>query len=1402
MRNCFVGIVIGCSMLMGLLSCGPMTERDRQTVDSLNMLAHEAAYRSLDEAMGYVNVVLDTYGASGYTDGMHEAWLNRGDVYGMKMDYDSARVCYQKVLSESSNDLICGMADVDMMSVCLMLSMSKEFYDYRNDALERFTNVEDERAEMTAHQEMLWNAAQAEYHFVSLNYFLKMRQDEGMMEEYNWLEEHQSLYEADSTQMAAFLFLRSLFSMKEVPDAEEETQRSLTRLLSLGRSHGYEYFEASALNSLARIMLSGSEMRPSRRVFISELVGEDGYSGYEENWVWWLAEKARQKAHRYGNAFAETTALVTLSDYFLQQGEDSMALVQMEQALHLINAHHRAMSQHRGVINTSADSLCLYGEDEEYLSTEMRWIADPDIVAVPEWMAMVREQLSVVYGAMGLKAQSDYNHNVYFDILDATRQDLRVQQEEAHLKQEERTLNLLLGVLVVMVIAVAWGLWVYNRKSRETYLRKVSLLRKVIDVCQRMSEVLSNGFEDEEDLTNALHSVSDEQVEQLFPQIKEQDWTHVDTERMKGLDGELFRVMRVFYDWMHEKGLQYLQFSQEQQQVESETYGLEKRLEENKRLYVEKLTSMSIVNGITPFLDRALHEVQRLETEASTQVNVVQQRERLIYLNELVEKINEYNEVLGHWVKIRQGLVVLNIENFALQPLFETLRKGAKSFSLKGVTLMVSDTSSVVKADKALTLFMMNTLLDNARKYTPCGGKVTLSAAETEEYVEVSVQDTGYGMSEEDVQLLLHNKVYASEKIGVSGTHATEVKQNKGFGFGLMNCKGIIGRYQKTNSLFSVCHFGVESQLGQGSRFFFRLPKGVLRVLALLLLFIMNIGVQAATHLASAEVYVDSVYACNVRGDYGRAVLYADSAILRFNEDFRSCIPHNHNEMHLESGPMGELEWWKLQANMDYELIIRLRNEVAIAALSLPRNSLYRYNCEVLTRLYKLTSTDPTLEEYCNDIRLANQNKKTTVILLGVLMVLVLVIYFFLHYRNSLLFIFNLRQFIQLNKAVFTASEPALPEVLHRSLSDIKMADTVGMLIPQEGEEEPFRCGFTGDTLERGVYEAMMQSAYRQRAEVVSDNGHFHAYPLQMPGMEDEAPLGVMGVRFSNGHLTDEEKLIMRLVVQFMSIHAYFSHYKMEEMGEILELKKDERLRMENEQQKVYVRNQIMDNSLSTLKHETMYYPHRIKQIVDAALQQEGTLESKTINDINELLTYYQEVFSILSSCASKQVEQVLFKRTLLSSHDIVQLVERSFRRLQKRAACKTALRVSTAEGLRVQGDKIFLQTLIDNIVSLYFEHQSGGDLLLDFDVSDGFAKFAFTDTAFHYSDEELATLFYVDGVTYDTKTDTLRGTQYLVCRQIIREHDAYASQRGCRIYVENCPEGRGARFVFTLPVA
>jgi signal transduction histidine kinase len=275
----------------------------------------------------------------------------------------------------------------------------------------------------------------------------------------------------------------------------------------------------------------------------------------------------------------------------------------------------------------------------------------------------------------------------------------------------------------------------------------------------------------------------------------------------------------------------------------------------------------------------------------------------------------------------------------------------------------------------------------------------------------------------------------------------------------------------------------------------------------------------------------------------------------------------------------------------------------------------------------------------------------------------------------------------------------------------------------------------------------------------------------------------------------------MDLVAQFMSIHAYFSFHKVSEMHELIELKQDERMRMDNEQQKVYVRNQIMDNSLSTLKHETMYYPNRIKQLVDAALATpDKPIDEATIADIDELMTYYKDIFTILSTCAGKQVEIVLFKRTKLSAQTIGEMATRSFKKWQKKMQSKTSFQVSSPQGIQIQGDKIFLQTLIDQILSLYVEHHSGGDLRLDVEASGDFVQFAFTDTAYRYAEEEIPQLFYIDNVKYDAKSDTLSGAQYMISRQIIREHDAYSPHRGCRIYVENTPDGRGSSFIFTLP--
>ena len=182
----------------------------------------------------------------------------------------------------------------------------------------------------------------------------------------------------------------------------------------------------------------------------------------------------------------------------------------------------------------------------------------------------------------------------------------------------------------------------------------------------------------------------------------------------------------------------------------------------------------------------------------------------------------------------------------------------------KGVELNVKETDAVVRADRVLTLFMINTLADNARKFTPAGGSVVVEALEGDDYVELAVEDTGFGMSADDVRMIRDEKVLDPDRIGQGQ------QKGKGSGFGLMSCKGIIDKYRKTDDLFNVCSFNVESTPGKGSRFSFRLPKGIRRILAVLTVLCSGLtGLAQETEgnrdslLVKAYDYAHQTYLCN-----------------------------------------------------------------------------------------------------------------------------------------------------------------------------------------------------------------------------------------------------------------------------------------------------------------------------------------------------------------------------------------------------------------------------------------------------------------------------------------------------------------------------------------------------------
>ena len=110
-----------------------------------------------------------------------------------------------------------------------------------------------------------------------------------------------------------------------------------------------------------------------------------------------------------------------------------------------------------------------------------------------------------------------------------------------------------------------------------------------------------------------------------------------------------------------------------------------------------------------------------------------------------------------------------------------------------------------VAHDSKWTAEALFNLLDNAVKYTPAGGKITVTVEEWEMYVEIKVADTGKGISESN-QAAIFRRFYREE----------EVHEQPGVGIGLYLAREIIaqqGGYIK-----------VVSELGSGSAFSIMLP--------------------------------------------------------------------------------------------------------------------------------------------------------------------------------------------------------------------------------------------------------------------------------------------------------------------------------------------------------------------------------------------------------------------------------------------------------------------------------------------------------------------------------------------------------------------------------------------------
>lgn len=188
--------------------------------------------------------------------------------------------------------------------------------------------------------------------------------------------------------------------------------------------------------------------------------------------------------------------------------------------------------------------------------------------------------------------------------------------------------------------------------------------------------------------------------------------------------------------------------------------------------------------------------------------------EKLSNLNDLNQATTQHNKLLVEildWARLQQGTVKFEPHRVDVQALFqeqvENVQLMLKNKGLQ-VKLQVQQDLEVF-GDLEMLKTVFRNLLNNAIKFSNPDEEIILRGKSKAEFVELSVQDHGVGIAEEDIEKLFK----VDSKFFRKGT-----QQEEGSGFGLKLVAGLVA---KNNGVIHV-----ESEVGKGSSFIVSLPSG------------------------------------------------------------------------------------------------------------------------------------------------------------------------------------------------------------------------------------------------------------------------------------------------------------------------------------------------------------------------------------------------------------------------------------------------------------------------------------------------------------------------------------------------------------------------------------------------
>ncbi|MFR7735851.1 MAG: sensor histidine kinase [Blautia wexlerae] len=157
-------------------------------------------------------------------------------------------------------------------------------------------------------------------------------------------------------------------------------------------------------------------------------------------------------------------------------------------------------------------------------------------------------------------------------------------------------------------------------------------------------------------------------------------------------------------------------------------------------------------------------------------------QEEIATILEQTEKLDFLIQSLVKLSRMESGIIAVHSEDTTITQMLESIQQQVSVKAReKNITLSLCDTDLHVLCDPKWTVEALGNIVDNAIKYTACGGNVQVKAEQYSFFVKIDIIDDGIGIEKEEIPKIF-GRFYRS----------LSVADQPGVGIGLFLAREII----------------------------------------------------------------------------------------------------------------------------------------------------------------------------------------------------------------------------------------------------------------------------------------------------------------------------------------------------------------------------------------------------------------------------------------------------------------------------------------------------------------------------------------------------------------------------------------------------------------------------------